>query len=146
MANKPAVFLDSSVIIASLLSATGGSFYIINTLKDNFDLAINEYGLSEIQNVSKSKFAHQPNLQIQLFLTLGMAKIAVLPNPTKREKNLAAKYISAIDAPILASALKHSDYLITLDNEFLKQEIIDLAKKSGLIILKPKDFIENHTR
>ena len=43
---KPAVFLDSSMIIASLLSTTGGSFYIINTLKDNFDFQTNEYGLA----------------------------------------------------------------------------------------------------
>jgi len=30
---------------------------------------------------------------------------------------------------ILASALKHSDYLITLDNEFLKSETLEMAKK-----------------
>jgi predicted nucleic acid-binding protein len=139
---KPAVFLDSSVIITSLLSTTGGSFYIINTLKENFELQINEYGLGEIQKTLKNKFADQPNLQSQLFLILGTAKITILPNSTKREELRTAKFISKIDAPILATALKYSQYLITLDNEFFKPEIVNLAKKRALTILKPKNFIE----
>lgn len=139
---KSAVFLDSSVIIASLLSTTGGGFYIINTLKGDFDFQTNEYGLKEIQRILKSKFADQPSMQSQLFLILGTSKITILPNPTKREERLTAKYISKIDAPILAGALKHSDYLITLDNEFLKPEILGWAEKKSLTILKPKEFIE----
>jgi predicted nucleic acid-binding protein len=139
---KEKVFLDSSVIIASLLSTTGGSFYIINSLKDNFELQTNEYGLSEIQKVLKSKFADQPNLQGQLFLILGAARIIILPSPSKTEEYRAARFISAIDAPILASAFKHSDYLITLDNEFFKADVINFAQKKFLSILKPKEFIE----
>ena len=140
---KPTVFLDSSVIIASLLSTTGGSFYIINTLKDDFELQTNEYGLKEIQRILKGKFADQPSLQSQLFLILGTSKINILPNLAKREEKQAEKYISKIDAPILAGALKHSDYLITLDNEFLKPEITGLVSKKSLTISKPKEFIEN---
>ncbi|OGE84343.1 MAG: hypothetical protein A2846_03875 [Candidatus Doudnabacteria bacterium RIFCSPHIGHO2_01_FULL_49_9] len=139
---KPAVFLDSSVIIASLLSTTGGSFYIINVLKKEFVLQTNEYGLNEIQKTLMNKFANQISLQSQLYLILGTAKISVLPSPTKQEERRTAKYISEIDAPILASALKHSDYLITLDNEFFKEEIVSLARKSSLNISKPKEFIE----
>ena len=139
---KPAVFLDSSVIIASLLSTTGGSFYIINTLKDDFNFQTNEYGLAEIQRILKSKFASEPSMLSQLFLILGTSKIKILPNPTKKEERAAAKYISKIDAPILAGAVKHSDYLITLDNEFLKPDIVELANKKSLLISKPKEFIE----
>ena len=141
---KPAVFLDSSVIIASLLSAKGGSFYILSNLKDDFELQTNEYGLAEIQRILKNKFAGQPALLIQLFLILGTARITILPNPSKKEESRAAEYISAIDAPILASALSYSDYLVTLDNEFYKAEIMDLAKKKLLAVLKPKEFIEKH--
>jgi len=53
-----------------------------------------------------------------------------------------AKIISKKDAPILACAAEHSDYLLTLDNEFLKAIIINSAARSGLKIIKPKDFIE----
>jgi predicted nucleic acid-binding protein len=139
---KPAVFLDSSVIIASLLSATGGSFYIINALKDHFKFQTSEYGLMEIQNILKGKFASMPELQSRLFLTLGMANIAVLPGPVARDVQWTQQHVSKIDAPILASALRHSDFLITLDNEFFKPEVINLAKKKSLVIMKPKEFIE----
>lgn len=139
---KPKVFLDSSVIIASLLSTQGGSFYIISTLKDEFDFQSNEYGLAEIQRILNSKFSHDPGMKSRLFLILGTTNIRILSNPTKRERNNAAKYISTIDAPILASALQHSDYLVTLDNEFFKAEIVDLANKHEVDVLKPKGFIE----
>jgi hypothetical protein len=73
---------------------------------------------------------------------LGIAKMIILPNPDKYEVQAAAKFISVIDAPILASSLTHSDYLITLDNEFLSDKILEFAGKQSLIILKPKEFIE----
>ena len=81
-------------------------------------------------------------MQSQLFLILGTSKISILPNPSKQEERRTAKLISKIDAPILAGALKHSDYLITLDNEFLKPEIQNLANKKSLSISRPKEFIE----
>ena len=139
---RPKVFVDSSVIIASLLSAMGGSSYILNNYHEDCEFQTNEYGLTEIQRVLNDKFADQPTLQSQFFLLLGTARIIVLPNPTKQERNKWAKYISEIDAPILASAIKQSNYLITLDNEFLKDIVMDTAHTHGLIILKPKDFIE----
>ena len=80
-------------------------------------------------------------MQSQLFLILGTSKISILPNPSKQEERRTAKLISKIDAPILAGALKHSDYLITLDNEFLKPEIQNLANKKSLSISRPKEFI-----
>ena len=139
---KPKVFVDSSVIIASLISTQGGSFYILNNWKDDFEFQTNEYGLGEIQRVLKEKFAKQATLQSQLFLLLGTATVVILPNPTKRERDRSAQYISLIDAPILASALTHSDYLLTLDNEFFEKDVMELAEKNSLAIWKPKEFIE----
>jgi len=143
---KANVFLDSSVIIAALLSATGGSFYIIEHCKNDFAFQINQYSLDEIQDILGSKFAGQPELKTQLFLLLGIARVKILPNPSKKQVLEMTKYISENDTPILASALKHSDYLITLDNEFLKPDIVEMAKKKSLTILKPKEFVETHRK
>ena len=139
---KPSVFLDSSVIIAALLSTRGGSFYILDELKENFVFQTSEYGLREIQAVLKNKFIGEPGLLGQLFLLLGSAGVTILPTPSKRERRRFAKHISLNDAPILASAVEHSDYLLTLDNEFFKSEIVEMAKNRVLKILKPKEFIE----
>jgi predicted nucleic acid-binding protein len=143
---KSNVFLDSSVIIAALLSPTGGSFYIIEHCKNDFVFQINKYSLDEIQNILGSKFAGQPELKTKLFLLLGITQVKILDNPPKKQIIEMIKHISENDTPILASALKHSDYLITLDNEFLEPEIVEMAKKKSLIILKPKEFIETYRK
>lgn len=139
---KPKVFLDSSVIIAALLSSSGGSFYIITMMSDYFEFQINQYVLEEIQEIIKKKFGNLPNMQNLLFLWLGVTPITILENPTMKEVIRLSKFISKNDAPILASALFGSGYLLTLDNEFFRDKILELAKKKSLIIVKPKELIE----
>lgn len=139
---KPRVFLDSSVIIAALLSSRGGSFYILTQTHGDFLLYINEYVFTEVGTVLKTKFATQPDLQKNLFLLLGLANVSTVPNPNKLEVLRATKVISKSDAPILASALKHCDYLITLDKEFFEESILAGANKKGLLILTPGSFIQ----
>lgn len=98
--------------------------------------------MEEIKEVLQSKFTHRTELRTKLFLILGIADVNILPNPPKQDLTKLKKYISQKDAPILASALRHSDYLLTLDNEFFKENITRLAAKKNLVILKPKGFIE----
>lgn len=140
------VFLDSSIIITALLSSQGGSFYILNQLKDSFIFQINEYVWAEVLEIIQNKFNSPALMRTQLFLLLGTTQAQVLSNPSQRLVNLAAKYISLNDAPILAAALEHSDYLLTLDNEFFKNEIAVMTKIKSLTILKPRDFIEKYRR
>jgi predicted nucleic acid-binding protein len=139
---KPTAFVDSSVLITALLSSTGGSFAILSQCHPFFAFQINEYVLVETQEILRTKFVKRPDLASDLFTLLGAASIVVLPDPSKREVTTAAKAISENDAPILASALKSSDYLITLDNEFLSERVRVIAKKKSLTILKPGDFLE----
>mgnify|MGYP001608784086 FL=1 len=140
--HKPVVFLDSSVLIAALLSGQGGSAYVLTQLREKFDFQINEFVLAEVQEILKTKFSHLPSMSIQLFLWMGVNPIIILENPAKKEVIKLAKYISKNDAPILASALLGSDYLLTLDNEFFGEKIIELANNKSLSILKPKELIE----
>ena len=136
------VFLDTSVIISATLSNAGGSFHILNDLKNNFKFQINEYVADEVKNIIKIKFLNDPILLNKNQLLMGTSNITTLKDPTKREILEVEKYISQKDQPILASAIKHSNYLLTLDNEFFKDKILDLALKKSLVILKPKGFIE----
>ncbi len=52
------MFLDTSVLVTAVLSSAGGSFYILNSLKDRFEFFINEYVLEEAIRVLDDKF-HQ---------------------------------------------------------------------------------------
>ncbi|KKT12697.1 MAG: hypothetical protein UV94_C0041G0008 [Parcubacteria group bacterium GW2011_GWC1_43_30] len=140
--DKPSAFIDSSVFIAALLSDSGGSFYILNNFADKVIFKTNNYVLDEINGVLNEKFSEQNNLYSTLFLLLSVAKILVLSNPPKSSLAKLAKIISKKDTPILAGAIEHCDYLITLDNEFFNEQVADMAKLKNLQIFKPKDFIQ----
>lgn len=142
--DKPRVFLDSSVLIAAILSPIGGSAYILSNFHSLVSFQINEYVFEEIERVLRSKFFRQQHLHTDLFLLLGVAGVEIMPNPSKQQVIEAQKWISRNDAPILASILLSSDYLLTLDNEFFKKEIGDLVAcgPRSFIVIKPKEFIE----
>ncbi|MDO8521736.1 MAG: PIN domain-containing protein [bacterium] len=140
--HKPRVFLDSSVIIAALLSPRGGSYYLLTQLSDALALEINEYVFEEVRRTLTIKFSDQPALISNLFATIGLADVATISNPSKREVTAAEKLISKKDAPILASAIAESDFLVTLDNEFFKAAIVEVAKQRNLKILKPGDLVK----
>ena len=141
---KPKVFLDSSVLIAAILSPTGGSAYILSNFHSLVSFQINEYVFREVERILKSKFSSRLSLHNSFFLLLGVAGIEVVPNPSKQQVLKAFKWISQNDAPILASALLSSDYLLTLDNEFFGNKVMKLAqqKRRMLLIVKPREFIE----
>jgi predicted nucleic acid-binding protein len=139
---RPGVFVDSSVIIAALLSSEGGSSHILTQYQDLFAFQINEYVLAETQEILRSKFRDRPILMTELFLLLGIAGISVLPNPSRRDVMRAAEVAPQNDAPILASALRSSDYLITLDNGFFTEPILAQGHDKSLTIAKPGDLLE----
>ena len=138
---RPAAFLDSSVIIAALLSSKGGSSYLLTQLNDRANFQINEYVFAEVRGILEAKFADRPEMSAHLFLLLGLAGVATVANPSKQEIRRLSKLISKNDAPILASAMEHSEYLITLDKEFLKPSIVAAARGKNLSIVRPGDFI-----
>lgn len=136
------MLVDSSVLIAAVLSSRGGSFYILQNFKDKCGFRINEYIFEEVLAVLAEKFPGREDLRQKLFLLLGSVPIRILPDLSREEWRVLGKIINVKDAPILASALAESDYFLTLDTDFLASAIIAYAQKHGLSIVKPKAFIE----
>lgn len=134
------VFLDSSVIIAAILSSTGGSFRLIleSKLKKYF-LLISPYILEECFRVLRLKYPEKPFL---LSVMINSFPFRIVRDVSQREVERYIKIINPEDAPILACAIKHKvDYFITLDKkDFLQPEVLKIAKKHNLSILAPKDF------
>lgn len=139
--NENKVFLDSSVLIAALLSSSGGSFYILNEFRGKFEFQINEYVFEETTRVLDEKFRCRGDLKSRLFLLLGWAGVKILPQPPKNKIRTLKAILPKEDAPILASALENSSYLLTLDSDFLNPIVAEFSKDQGLVILKPKEFI-----
>ncbi len=142
---KERISIDSSVMIAALLSSTGGSFHIINDLCKRFVLQTSEYSIRE----TKTTFLKLPkkfkdkDIAAKLMLMIGVSNMRVLNDPDANLEKRMRKYVPDNDAPILASAMIHSDYLLTLDNGFFKDPVIKFSQKHGVTILKPKDLIES---
>ncbi|MFH1462361.1 MAG: hypothetical protein ABIG08_01510 [bacterium] len=138
---KNKVFLDTSILITALLSARGGSFYILTRLRDKYRFQINNYVLEETLMVLNKKFSHKSELKNYLFLLLGFAKIEILSNPSKSLLKRIPGIINKEDLPILISALQGSNYLLTLDKDFLNEKVRSFAKQSNLLIFTPKEFL-----
>ncbi len=137
---KNKIFLDTSILITALLSLRGGSFYILTQFKDKYRFQINNFVLDETLKVLDKKFSHKKNLKNYLFLLLGFAKIVILPNPSKTSLKRISRIINKEDAPILVSALQNSNYLLTLDKDFLSEKVRNFAKQNNLLIFNPKEF------
>lgn len=138
---KPSVFVDTSVFITALLSDSGGSFHVLTNLKEYVRFQTSEYVLDEIADVMRGKLSDRQDLRQKLFLILGIARMAVLPNPPKRALAPLRGAISKKDAPILACALMHSNHLLTLDNEFFNERVRTVADRKRMTVLKPRDLI-----
>jgi predicted nucleic acid-binding protein len=138
------VFLDASVLIAATLSSSGGSFYLLTHLRDRFDFHTNDYVFEEVTTVLGKKFPDRSDLRSKLFLLLGWVPIRIVPDASNEAVQLLAGLINKEDAPILASALSRSSYLLTLDQDFFSEPVLIFSKSKGLLIVKPKEFIERH--
>lgn len=134
------VFVDSSVIIAALLSETGGSFYLLTHGAGRYQFQFNNYVLDEVMEVLGRKFPDQGNLKTDLLLLLASAHVEILANPLLAAVKKAAVFIEPEDAPILASALTHSQYLVSLDNDFLGEPVVAWAGERNLMIVRPKEL------
>ena len=141
---KPKVFLDASVLIAAVLSSKGGSSYILTQFREDFEFLANDYTFEEASSVLQRKFPGRNDLANNLFLLVGLTPIRILPDPPGDIVLSLAPLIHVEDAPILASALAHSSYLITLDHDFFAESVMALSRRKGLAIMKPKEFIEQH--
>lgn len=142
MARDEIVFLDTSIIIAALLSHTGGSARVISESQATHRLAINDHVLDELVDVLPRKFGDRPGLEIELYVLLSLNNIEIFQTASMKSFRRLYEVINKGDAPILASALENSArFLISLDKDFLNDKTKRYAAIQDLIICTPGDFI-----
>lgn len=140
---KLKVFLDSNVFISGLYSEKGAPGLIMNNyILGRIDISISQKVLNEIIIVLKKKLPSILTL-LQKFLLTYPPEIIKDP-PAEAVKNWN-DIINEDDAAILESAIYcNPDYFITGDKHFFESPLI--AKKSGLQIIKPQEFLEILTK
>lgn len=130
------VFLDSDVIISSLISTTGAA-HIITTL-DKLDLFISNYSINETSKVAKRQSLDIKKLK-KLF---DKHNVVQIEKSLKEVKEEYKQYVSDInDAHVVAGAvLSKSDFLITYN---LRHYLIDKIKSElRIIIFTPARFLQ----
>lgn len=136
---RPRVFLDTSALLAGLASPTGAS---------NAILALAEAGLLTLVVSEQVLVEAQRNLQEKLRKALpeyrrflATRPLERIPDPSAPDVTLAGQIIHPKDASILVAAQNaRVDYLVTLNRKhFLENP--DVARRSGLRIGAPDDFL-----
>lgn len=140
---KAKVFLDSSVVIAAMLSTSGGSFRICRESHEgNLHLYTNTYVRDEVHEVLGRKY---PWMVLRIEFFFRWAKFSLQKNPTVATVRHYATLIHPEDAPILAGAAKAKVHaLVTLDRRDFFTEKLNAVKFPFRIML-PKEFFERYT-
>jgi putative PIN family toxin of toxin-antitoxin system len=136
---KPRVFLDTSALIAGLVSPKGASNAILSLAETRLiTLIVSEEVLVEAERNLQGKLPRAVPEYRRFIATCPLEKTAP---PSAVEVAAAMEIIHPKDAPILAAAMSgRVDYLVTLNRKhFLDDPAV--ARKSGLRIGMPGDFL-----
>jgi predicted nucleic acid-binding protein len=131
------LFLDSNVILSSMLSQSGSPKILLDLLSIRVPLIrgfTGRYNLDEIERNLKKKFPHL--LAVYRKATPKM-NLEILPVPDlKRVAPLISK-MSPKDAPVLASAqMGEVDYIVTGDKKGFPKEVAAPIK-----VINPTDCV-----
>jgi putative PIN family toxin of toxin-antitoxin system len=133
------VFLDSSVIISGINSASGASWFILQLSKDKkIKAVVTDMVILEVVRNIKKKMPDARFLEFLKYLA-----ISNFENINFTDESEVLKYSQIIhekDVHIIASAFKsNADYLITLD----KKHLLSLSdEKLPFVIISPGDFLK----
>lgn len=135
------VFFDASIIIASVLSNTGGSSLLFEYVRLGKIIGItSQTAIDEVLEEDKPKKLHKSKKELEQFI----ASSGLLVRKRIRLQDISAYQgmIDIEDAHLIAGAkLTGCEYLVTLDKKHLLRE--DIQKRFlPLKIVSPKDLLE----
>ena len=138
--SKVNIFLDSSALIAGILSETGAAHVLLQLGESEYvELTVSEWVVDEtIRSVARKT----PDILDEVDKTITKSKIKIVADPSNDEVR-ANFYLmeDPYDVPILLAAMKASvDYLATHDRKHFLDDP-KVAESSGLRIGTPGDAL-----
>ena len=135
------VYVDASVIIAALLSKTGGSALLLRYVEQGIIKGIvSQTVLEEAYRLDKSKRRNISNKQIGEYIA--HTGLMVCERITRQEIERYRDVIEDKDAHLLAGAkLTKCDYLVSLDRKHVVREDLQ-GKVLPLKIVVPGEMLE----
>lgn len=134
--NKDKVFVDSDVIISSLLSTKGAAYFLLNKQKDKF--TISNFSKKEIRKVADRLEIGQDKLES---LTKRLKTIKLTQDLTKIKRDFKDYTSDVNDAHIVAGAVRaKAKFLLTYNiRHFNRQKI---SGNFGIIVLTPAQYLQ----
>lgn len=135
------VFFDASVIIAAMLSSTGGSAFLLQYIKVGKIIGItSQTVIDEILEEDKTKKLKRSKEEIEQFIA--ESRLLVRSRMTRSEISSYQDEIDSEDAHLIAGAtLTKCAYLVSLDKKHLLRADVQ-EKFLPLYILSPKELLE----
>ena len=133
------IFLDSSVLYATVFSATGPAHrLILKGLQGSVTLCISDLVLEE----TKRNLTKNAPLALPYFTSIADLLSPQATNPTKADVLKAANIVHLKDAPIVAAAAKaKAHYLATHDVKHLLNHAQAIAAAYGITVLAPAELV-----
>ncbi|GAP13369.1 predicted nucleic-acid-binding protein, contains PIN domain [Longilinea arvoryzae] len=137
---KPEIFLDSSALIAGIVSAQGAARVLLLLAEnEKIELWVSEQVIAEVERNLARKAPRALPVAREMILR---ANIQILHDPKPADVRSHMDWINhAADVPILvAAANAQVDFLVTLDvRHFIDDPVV--AQRSGLRIGTPGDAL-----
>ncbi len=136
MTKLPQAFIDSNVVISSLISKTGAAYFLVH--KSNTNLVISNYSQIELKRVVKKLNLNHTSLKN----TLKKFKIVPLQKSLSKIKKRFAGYVAdQNDAHIIAGAVKaKTKFLISYNQKHFKANKI--KRDFNIILFTPAQFLQ----
>ncbi|HQB89378.1 MAG TPA: PIN domain-containing protein [Treponemataceae bacterium] len=132
------VFVDTNIVISSILFPNGKTAAVFNHIIEHHDLVLASFCITETNMVFSRKFPDKIHLLEQFFSDLDFE---LFPTPDSVSLEGYPLIRDPCDYPVLVSAiLSDSDILLTGDKDF---ESVELAKP---LVFTPSQYFELITK
>ncbi len=132
------VFVDSDVVISSLLSTSGAAYLLLNKI-ENLEFIISSLSLKELKIITKRLGINEDKLDFLIQERLSM--IPLLGDFEKKIQFLKQYVLDPDDAHIILGAKNsNANFLITYNTRHFKVDLIN--KDLNIIVLTPALFLQ----
>ncbi len=132
------VFIDSDVVISSLISSEGAAYLLINNVLD-LELYISNLSLKELEVVAE-RLKLEKNLLTEL-VSKRFQKVD-LKDSNEKIKHLFDDYVLDIDDAHIAAGAKEGKVRFLISYNLRHYKLDKIKKDFGIIVLTPAQFLQ----
>lgn len=132
------IFLDSDVVISSLISSSGAAYLLINHIK-NLELYISNLSLKELEVVVE-RLKIDKNLLTEL-VNNRFQKVA-LKDANEKIKHQYKDYVLDIDDAHIVAGAKEAQVRFLISYNLRHYKLDKIKEDFGIIVLTPAQFLQ----